>query len=291
MRKNIIETDITKAKNWTNCLSLDDDLLMFDDLTNAPFPTDTRRLNFVLICLCTQGQVNFTLDTKELTLKANDLMVVSEKHILDHYQATPDFNGLCLMISIPFYSEIVKNVSDISALFLYAHYHPVFPCPEHNQLVFKEYFRVIQSRIKNVGNTYRNHLVRTLMLAMLYEMSDFIDHFQERTTSRFNRSDIVFTQFLKLVEKHCKQERRVSWYAQQLNITPKYLSEMVKTTSKRTPNQWIDYYVVLEMRALLKDSTKSIKEITEEMNFPNQSFLGKFFKEHTGMSPSAYRKS
>ena len=56
-------------------------------------------------------------------------------------------------------------------------------------------------------------------------------------------------------------------------------------------NEWIDNYVTLELRVLLKDSTKSIKEIAEELNFPNQSFLGKYFKEHVGMPPSEYRKS
>jgi AraC-like DNA-binding protein len=68
------------------------------------------------------------------------------------------------------------------------------------------------------------------------------------------------------------------------------MSEVVKLISKRTPNDWIDHYVVLELRVLLKNSTKTIKEITEELHFPNQSFLGKYFKEHVGVSPSEYRK-
>jgi AraC-like DNA-binding protein len=94
-----------------------------------------------------------------------------------------------------------------------------------------------------------------------------------------------------MVEENCKRERRVSWYAQQLSITPKYLSTAVKRISGRTAVEWIESYVTMELRVLLKNSTKSIKEITEELNFPNQSFLGKYFKEHVGMTPSAYRKS
>ena len=82
----------------------------------------------------------------------------------------------------------------------------------------------------------------------------------------------------------------MGWYAQQLCITPKYLSEMVKQVSRRTPNEWIDYYVTLEIRVLLRNSTMSIKEISQHLNFPNQSFLGKYFKEHVGMSPSNYRR-
>jgi AraC-like DNA-binding protein len=73
-------------------------------------------------------------------------------------------------------------------------------------------------------------------------------------------------------------------------ISPKYLSETIKQISRRTPNEWIDNYVTLEIRVLLRNSTKSIKEIAQDLNFPNQSFLGKYFKEHVGMSPSEYRK-
>ena len=83
----------------------------------------------------------------------------------------------------------------------------------------------------------------------------------------------------------------MGWYAQQMCITPKYLSETVKQVSKRTPNDWIDHYVSLEIRVLLKNSTMSIKQIAQTLNFPNQSFLGKYFKEHVGMPPTKYRRS
>lgn len=288
--KTIVETDITKAKNWTSCLSLDNDLLLIDSLTNAPFPKDGRRMNFILICLCTSGTVKFTLDTKGQTLTVNDLMVVSERHILDNYQASPDFDGLCMMISIPFYNEIIKSINDISSLFLFSHDHPIFPTEERDQKIYHDYFYILRQKMVNVENPYRHELVRALMLAMFYDLCEMIFRTQNVSKERLTRADIIFTQFIKLVEQHSKQERRVSWYAQQLDITPKYLSEMVKQVSKRTPNEWIDNYVTREIRVLLKNTTKSIKDIAVEMNFPNQSFLGKYFKEHAGVSPSAYRK-
>ena len=88
-----------------------------------------------------------------------------------------------------------------------------------------------------------------------------------------------------------RSERRVSWYSEQLCISPKYLSETVKNVSKRTPNEWIDAYVTMELRMLLRNTQRSIKEIAQSLNFSNQSFLGKYFKEHVGMSPSEYRRS
>lgn len=100
----------------------------------------------------------------------------------------------------------------------------------------------------------------------------------------------IFFDYVKMVEANFRSERRVNWYAKQMNITPKYLLEAVKTISHRTPNEWIDYYMVQELRVALKNSVKSIKEIAAELNFPNQSFMGKYFKDHVGVSPSAYRK-
>ena len=128
-------------------------------------------------------------------------------------------------------------------------------------------------------------------MAMFYELGNVIYRMQQTSYKRQTRADAIFTSFIMLVEDNYKRERRVGWYAEKLCITPKYLSETVKQVSKRTPNEWIDSYVTLEIRVLLKNSTKSIKEVAMEMNFPNQSFLGKYFKEHVGMSPSAYRRS
>lgn len=87
-----------------------------------------------------------------------------------------------------------------------------------------------------------------------------------------------------------KRERSVEWYSNEMCLTPKHLSEVVKTVSGKTAGQWITLFVMIETKMLLHDSSLSIKEISLEMNFPNQSFLGKYFKNIAGMSPSDYRK-
>ena len=291
MKSNIVETDFEKAKKWMSGESLDEDLILLDRLAEAPFPREPRRMNFILIGLCTQGTVKYRMDMQERTITPGHMLIASERHVIDQYEASPDVEGLVMMISLSFYNEIVNNVSDLSTLFLFSHNHPVFELPAQYQTVFKSYFDVIKQRVKNTENRFRHDLVRALMLALFYELSSVIADFQQVSTNRQTRADIIFTTFIKMVEENSRQERRVGWYAQQLCITPKYLSEMVKQVSRRTPNEWIDSYVTLEARLLLKNTTMTIKQIAEELNFPNQSFLGKYFKEHVGMSPSEYRKS
>ena len=246
-------------------------------------------MNFILIALCTGGKVSYTMDTQQLEVCPGDILIAGERQVVQDIQPSADIDGLCFIVSVKFFHEIIQNVGDVSALFLFSRSHPVLRLKERDQQIFKEYFAVIRSKIQNDANHFRKDLIRTLLLAMFYDLSNVIYHFQQATAPQ-SRADVIFTQFIRLVEENCKQIRRVSWYAQQLGITPKYLSESVKNASQRTPNQWIDNYVTLELRLLLKNTAKSIKDITEEMNFPNQSFLGKYFKEHVGMSPSEYRR-
>ena len=132
--------------------------------------------------------------------------------------------------------------------------------------------------------------MKLLLQALIYDLSNAIYRIQKNDKHHSSRLEKIFFDYVKLVENHFRSERRVGWYAKQLNITPKYLSEAVKAISHRTPNEWIDYYTIHELRIMLKSTAKSIKEIAVELNFPNQSFMGKYFKDHVGVSPSEYRK-
>ena len=289
VKQLIKETDIHRAKQWENSGFIEDDILLLDKMNEVPIPQEPRRMNFILIALCTKGRVQYRMDTQEQLVTPGQMIIVSERHVIDNYMASPDLEGLCMILSANFYREIIQNVGDISSLFLFTRTHPVLTLTSKDIATFKEYFHVIKRKINDSGNHFRKDLIRTLLLAMFYDLSNVI--YQERQTSekRQSRSDVIFTKFIKLVEANCKVERRVGWYAQQLCITPKHLSETVKSVSQRTPNEWIDNYVILEVRVMLKNTTKNIKEIAEELHFPNQSFFGKYFKEHVGVSPSAYR--
>ncbi|MBR0188082.1 MAG: AraC family transcriptional regulator [Prevotella sp.] len=286
----IQDTEFKKAKNWEGSVCLDDDLLLSDQINKAPMPSEPRKMNFILIGLCTKGKINYRMDTEELVVHAGELLVVSERHVIDGYKCSDDMEGLCIMMSVNFFHEIIKSVHDVSSLFVFARMQPVMKLEADEIATFTEYFQFIKQKISDNHNHFRKDLIRTLMLAMFYDVGNVIYRVKNFDESLL-RSEKVFTRFLKMVEENCKRERRVSWYAQQLNITPKYLSTAVKRISGRTAVEWIESYVTMELRVLLKNSTKSIKEITEELNFPNQSFLGKYFKEHVGMTPSAYRKS
>lgn len=291
MDKKIIESDFEQLKKWHHSGFLESDLLLLDNLSAACFPTEARRMNFIIFALCTRGGATYLLDTRRQQLTPGDILIISEHRVVDAFTPTADLDGLCIMVSVPFFHEIIREVSDISRLFLFTRQYPVMKLREQEQQTFSEYYHFMCTKINDPANHFRRPLLRTLLLAMFYDLSNVIRRAQNNSDHRPSRPDAIFAQFIQLVEANCQRERRVSWYAQQICITPKYLSETIKHVSRRTPNEWIDNYVVLKLRVMLRNTTKSIKQIAEEMNFPNQSFLGKYFKEHVGMSPSQYRKT
>ena len=93
-----------------------------------------------------------------------------------------------------------------------------------------------------------------------------------------------------MLEAEYRKERSVVYFANRLCISPKHLSMVVKKVSGRTASDWIDEYVVLEAKQMLRTTTLTVQEVSRELNFANQSFFGKYFKKHVGMSPSEYRQ-
>lgn len=270
---------------------IEGDIILNDDMRRMTLTTEPRRMTFILVALCTKGQARYTVDTQERVVNKNDVIIITERHVVGNTSATPDLEGMYMMISVRFFYEVVRNVSEVSSLLLFAKNHPVVSLSAKDAEVFKNYFYLMKAKVADTDNHFRRAVVQTLMLSMVYDLSNVIYQGKQADSKRCLRADTIFTDFIRLLEGNFKKIRRVSWYAEQLCITPKYLSESVKSASKRTPNEWIDNYVTLELRVQLKNSTKMIKEIAEEMNFPNQSFMGKYFKIHVGMSPSEYRNS
>lgn len=290
-QENINSITIQSVKAVCECSFIDNDLVAFDEIADIPLPNEPRRMKCILLALCLHGKGQYSMDTEERMVKANDLIIINEEQVIDNYMLSSDISGIAIMLSPHFFSEIVKDIHDLSSLFLFSRTHPVFSLTQDTCDTIKSYFNLIKEKMETKDHYFRKDVVRNLMSAMIYDLSHVIYQTQQQRNQKESRADAIFAEFIRLVERNFRHERRVSWYSERMSITPKYLSEMVKRASRRTPNEWIDNYVTLEIRVLLKNTTKSIKEITKELHFPNQSFFGKFFKEHVGMSPSEYRKS
>ena len=290
VNNRITDATLEEAKQWGNAEYMADGLILTERISETPISQSSTRLNFILMAMCKKGKAQYSIDTRQQVVKPGDLLFISERHVVDNYVASPDFECLCIMLSTEFYHGFVQNVKNVSSLLLFSMNNPVVSLTAKEIQVYSNYFQTIREKMADTSHHYRTPLVKALLLAMFYDMSNVIYRVERQSNRKQTRGEAIFANFIRLLEQHFRTQHRVSWYAEQLCITPKYLSETVKKISLRTPNEWIDHYVILEARVLLKNTTKSIKEITDELNFPNQSFLGKYFKEHVGVSPSEYRK-
>ena len=141
---------------------------------------------------------------------------------------------------------------------------------------------------------YRREVVMGLMQGFFFELCNIFNSYAPDSSAVVkskSRKEYIFERFYESLIPSYQSERSVKFYADQLCLTPKHLSGVVKEISGKTVGEWIDELVILEAKALLNSSSMNIQEIADRLNFANQSFFGKYFKHYTGMSPKEYRKS
>lgn len=281
---------IAEVKQKFNLSHIDDDLVLFDNLADMQIADGPHRNTGIIVGLCLQGGFHYTVNTEEHDITPGDAIIIHDGQVINNYRADDGSYGIGIMMTYGFFHEIVKGVHELSSLFLFSRSHPVFRLlPAEIQNV-RNYFDLIKEKVDDKSNYFRKDVARLLISAMIYDLSNAIYRIQQNNDRKQTSAEKIFTAFIRLVEQNYRQERRVGWYGRQLCITSKYLSEIIRQVSRRTPNEWIDNYVIMELRVQLANTTKSVKEIAHEMNFPNQSSMGKFFKDHVGMSPLTYRK-
>ena len=167
------------------------------------------------------------------------------------------------------------------------------PCVRMNETqldITDDYIRIIKKAIAGCGSK-RQEVVCSILTSLSYLAEDsWNDYAPVSTPQSVNvRLNRIFDRFIALVtEYHCSQ-RGVAFYSEKMNLTPKYLSMLVRQASGRSAPEWISDFVILEAKNMLRYSNRSIKEIVAYLNFPSQPVFYNFFKSRTGLTPSQYR--
>ena len=182
----------------------------------------------------------------------------------------------------------------------YVKEHPLFTLSERERQGLSHYYQLLMSKTQDGEGSFQHDVVRLLFQALILEFQMFVDRRRGETAesgsmprekdSSVRQSTLVYRRFMSLLAESNGRVRSVSVFANMLNITPKYLSKCVKDESGRSPLDLIHETTVGTIRQQLRYTNKTIKEICNELDFPNLSFFGKFVKEHLGMSPTEYRQ-
>ncbi len=139
------------------------------------------------------------------------------------------------------------------------------------------------------AHSHESALMRGYIYLLIHEI-DALHKSRSINTTRPDDSNSMFIKFRNLLTKEFWRQRSVSFYADNLNVTPKYLSEVIKRQTGKTAGEWIDKAIVLEAKVLLQNKDLGIAQISDRLHFSDQSVFGKFFKTHEGISPLEYRK-
>lgn len=250
------------------------------------------RLNALIIGVGTEGETSLTSNLQEFRLKKDSLFIFSPKHILQ-VQSNNRFKAHLIVIAPDFLKRINIDIKRMMPLFLQFGSLPCMELTHAESQSLRSFISMVEQELKGSETDFSSEIIGGLIAATIYKVGDILTHYltehPEVDSPIHNRAEEYFRQFTELLGEHYKHERSVGFYARQLCITPKYLTTLIKRISGKSVSEWIDNYVILEAKTLLKYSNMSVQEIAYYLNFPNQSFFGSYFKRNAGMSPSQYK--
>ena len=247
------------------------------------------KLDAVVSIICIKGQINGTLNLKKFTAKAPCLFIVLANQILQCDYFSDDFAGLSIRMSKSFLEDSFVDIQVSMPLFLSVMDNPWIKLNQDELKSMLEYFFLLQRTIRRKENPNLRETLKHLILAFFYD-TGYRFH-PDRDDTQKSKKDILVERFLSIVKENYRKERMIEFYSEKLFLTPKHLSRVIRERSGKSSGEWIEDHVMLEARALLKSTDKTIQQISDELNFPSQSFFGKYFKKRAGLSPKEYRKS
>ena len=264
---------------------LEDDIYILE-LSHWKFVNHPIKIDSTVCCLCLKGEAKGRIDLKPYHFKAPAFSIQVPEQILEQEFVSDDFSGVCIIMSQRFCAGLALPDSFMTSMSV--RNNPIIELNEYELEAMMFYCETVQRVIHITDNPNRLQIVKHLTIAFFYGIG-YNFHKREREQV-LSKNDVLMQNFLQQVQRFHKKERKVLFYADQLCLSPKYLSLVVKNCSGKTAAEWIDEYVVLEAKVMLKSTNMTVQQISDDLNFPSQSFFGKFFKRLTNMSPKKYRE-
>ena len=273
-----------------------DDLVVMENLGTIPLGSVCLQNHGVLI-FCTEGRAQFEYDGNVIQLQKNDFFLYMVHSTVGNILTSSDFN--CQQIwftrdelwNIEIYNLV--SLADMSLLKLY----PVVHLTDDDIKLCDSYFQLLCSRMKSSTSALTPYIVRSLLGTMMLELLSIMRRSSEQAARQGRQEGVnssihkkrIIDNFMRLVEESDGRIRRVDEFANKLNITPKYLSTILKEVMNRRPSTYILLYTLKAIERRLRFTDMTMQEIANDLKFPNASFFGKYCKEHLGMTPLEYR--
>lgn len=278
-----------KNKIGVDIPSIDDDFLIFDNVKVLPAFDHPFRVDVTTFIICMKGVSRGKIGLKSYETQAPCMITLLPNEILQHEFISDDFEGLFIVMSKHMTDNLMLNIQERIKISFSVRKNPSISLNEDDLNLLKTYYFMLKKIVEATENPHRKDIVLHLMIAFYYHSSSWLHDIPQQEEQATKQEECV-ERFLEFAKKHYKAERQVGFYADKLHITSKYLSQIIKANTGKSANEWIDDYVMLEAKVLLKSSKMTIQQISDELNFADQSNFGKYFKRIEGVSPKTYRE-
>lgn len=281
-------------------------IYFFNDIADvSKIKQQVTNHRFMAIIMHKAGILQFSIEDKQYTLSHNDVLFCTPLVLSgNNYTHSSDFKAQALLLDMEEYKEVFHEMFLYEQNWwkrtLFIHNHPVMHIPSET-IELASHIEAIVSHISQYTESrYSPKMLQSLLQIFVCMLMARIDELmkqeddelgtEKNNLPQLGRSELIFKDFLVLLNEKRPRSRFCSWYAEQLCITEKHLSSICKRVSGKTATQWINEMVTEDIRHLLLHSELSIKEIAVQLEFPNLSFFGKYTKQHLGCSPKHFRE-
>jgi len=295
---NIFQINFSHIPNIESAAQIPGKIFLLDNFNEKRNKPGQEIMNFpvqvanTIIIICTCGEAQLTINLKHQTLKAGQLATIITGDFFQWISTSDDMECATIVINqnvMPINFDIKQGMEAA----MYIKEHPISsPSYKDFEAIISTYNNIKKLLFNDdflfkeeVAMSYLN-ILRCYSLDRILKAKDSKIEEENKTSKR---KEDIFKNFIASVQEHYTKERNVIFYADKLCVSPKYLSAVVHDVSGKYATQWINDYVILECKAMLKIEGDSVKNVCNRLNFANQSFFAKYFKQHTGMTPREYK--
>lgn len=250
------------------------------------------RLQASALFLILSGEMNIEVNYVMHTLKRNTTMHFAAQDMILNISHFEDFTGYLVIFSPELRSEILTITANIR-LPKSTQLKRAYPVQEFDDTEFlriRGYIERIKSYISDETHLYRSPMIRNEVMNLFWDIDNSRWKKHGDKEIELSHTELLREKFREMLVEKCRQHRDVGFYARELCVTPDYLSKVVREYDGGSAIKWIATAIATEAKYLIRHPEKTINQIAQELNFPDQSSFGKFFKKQTGMSPKEYRK-
>ncbi|MCI7359433.1 MAG: helix-turn-helix transcriptional regulator [Parabacteroides sp.] len=269
------------------------DILVADLNSQDVFLNDPVRVNALQVLLVLEGSIDLSIDYVLFQASTNTVVTIMPTHITKVMKYSPNFKGRLMAVSRAFLEQsMMPNHSSSMIQYMKIRKNPTILLQESEIKTLDESMLRLRQTILQTNHHLQRLLIQNTLMGFFIEMGNIFSERKEyNTPPSLTRKEELFESFLRILYMYCKEQHVVSFYAEQLYITPQYLSLILKELTGRSANKWIDEALMQEAKILLKAPQATVQQVADALHFSDQSTFGKFFKKHAGMSPMEYRKN